>query len=70
MAYNPHCLSDSIEFIFSMLVRNIKDIFLAKVEPGGMNYPEWRVIKIQNQAGKFRKSLLKNIVSEMAKVKD
>ena len=60
--------NNPIEFIFSMLSRHLKDLYWVKIEPKGLEYQEWRITKLQNQADKFAKSLLKNIIKEMSEI--
>src|SRR4030042_6905433 len=60
--------NNPIEFIFSMLSRHMKDLYWVKIEPKGLEYQEWRITKLQNQADKFAKSLLKNIIKEMSEI--
>ena len=60
--------NNPIEFIFSMLSRHMKDLYWVNIEPKGLEYQEWRITKLQNQADKFAKSLLKNIIKEMSEI--
>ena len=63
------CIKNSPkEFIFTMLSRHLKDLYWAKIEPNGLDYQEWRITKLQNQAGKFSKNLLKSVINDMSEI--
>lgn len=57
---------EPVEFVFSMLTRQVRDIYWAKVDPKTMEYPEWRVGKFKRLASKYSIEELENLIEEMS----
>ena len=53
------------EFVFALLARHVRDLFWAK-SAGSMPYPSWRIQKLKNQAGKFTKEELEDIIKSLS----
>lgn len=56
------------ELILYLLSKHVRDLYWVSLENSSLNYPDWRILKLQNQAGKFKKGLLKNIIGELAEI--
>lgn len=59
--------NEPAEFLFSMLARQLRDIYWAKFDPKTMEYPVWRIGKLKNLASKYDKDELEMLIDEMAK---
>lgn len=57
---------DPIEFVFTLLVRQLRDLYLLKIDPNALSYPPWRLTKLRRQASKFTEPLLREIIREIA----
>jgi hypothetical protein len=63
------CIKNSPkEFVFTMLVRHLKDLYWARIDPKGLEYQEWRITKLQNQAEIFGRKILKDVINELAEI--
>lgn len=56
------------EFIFSLIVGRVKELYWIKIDEKALNYPSWRLNKLKFQAKKFKKKMLKEIIDELAKI--
>src|SRR3990170_2603019 len=54
------------EFIFALLARHLRDLYLAKVAPQKLWYQPWRVQKLKRQASLFKEDQLKEIIFSLA----
>jgi DNA polymerase III delta subunit len=59
--------NDAIEFVFSLLGSQLRNLYWIKVDPKSLNLPSWRLGKLKRQASHFTEVQLKNIISEMSK---
>lgn len=55
-------------FVFALLAKHLKDLIILKLDKEVLEYPKWRIAKLESQAGKFSLSDLKKIISEMSKI--
>ena len=53
------------EFVFALLARHVRDLYWAKTG-SPLPLPPWRAQKLKNQAGKFTKGLLEEIIKSLA----
>lgn len=53
------------EFIFTLLINHILDLYWVKCEPSKIPYPSWRVAKLEKQADLFTIKDLKRIFKKM-----
>ena len=61
-------INERIEFVFSLLVRQIRDIYWVKIDKGSIGYPSWRLKKLNTQGKNFSKNLLKEIIKDFSKI--
>lgn len=59
---------EPIEFVFSLLARQLRDVYWIKVDPSTAPYPSWRIGRLKRQASKFTKQQLKNLISDLAEI--
>lgn len=59
--------NEPLELVFFLLVKQVRDIYWAKVDPKTLPYPSWRMGKLKNLASKFNEKLLKKIINDFAK---
>ena len=57
---------EPVEFIFALLARHLRDLYLAKVAPQKLWYQPWRVQKLKRQASLFKEDQLKEIIFSLA----
>ncbi|KKQ52696.1 hypothetical protein A2865_00125 [Candidatus Woesebacteria bacterium RIFCSPHIGHO2_01_FULL_39_17] len=55
-----------LEFVFSLLAKQVRDLYWIKVDSKSMTYPEWRIVKLKVQANKFTNLQLTNLISLLA----
>jgi len=56
------------EFVFSLLAKQIRDLFWVKVDPKTISYPLWRKRKLERQALRFTKEKLVETITELAEI--
>lgn len=56
------------EFIFSLIVGRVKELYWIKIDEKALKYPSWRLNKLKFQAKKFKKEMLKEIIDELSKI--
>lgn len=59
---------EPVEFVFALLARHLRDLYLAKVAPQKLWYQPWRVQKLKRQASLFKEDRLKEIISSLAQM--
>ncbi|HJX45560.1 MAG TPA: hypothetical protein VJ399_00100 [Patescibacteria group bacterium] len=59
---------EPIEFVFLLLARQLKDLYLVKMEPSSIPYASWRVKKLEFQSSKFTLNKLKRIIGLLAEI--
>ena len=57
---------DPVEFLFTLLVRHLRDLYWLKIDPKALNYPSWRLSKLKRQASRFSEKVLKSIIADLA----
>jgi DNA polymerase III delta subunit len=65
---NESVKSDPIELIFSILTGYLKDLYLFLNSKKGLNYPPWRIQKIELLSSKFGKERLNEVINELANI--
>lgn len=71
-----HCLEllhevivyEPIEFVFALLVKQVRNLFWVKVSPQGLPFPTWQVDRLKSQTSRFGNGQLENIISELSKI--
>jgi len=53
------------EFVFALLARHVRDLYWAKTD-SPLPVPSWRAQKLKNQAGKFTKGALEEIIKSIS----
>lgn len=56
------------EFIFSLLIGRVKNLYWTLIDEKALGYPTWRMDKLKYQANKFSKDKLKKIINEFSKI--
>lgn len=54
------------EFVYALLARHLKDLYVAKQSINLLEYPMWRKRKLSSQSSKFENDKLKKAVEELA----
>jgi len=57
---------EPVEFVFALLAKHLRDLYLAKISPQKLWYQPWRVQKVKKQASFFKQDQLKEIISSLA----
>lgn len=60
--------NEPLEFVFSLLARQIRDLYWLKIDSKGPGYPDWRLKKLNTQSVKFSPEKLKDVISVLAKI--
>ena len=60
--------NDPVELVFTILIGQLRDIFLALYSDEILPYPPWRLGNIKRQAGFFGKEKIKMTIDELAKI--
>lgn len=60
--------SDPVELIFSILISQLKNIFLTLYSEKPLPYPPWRLQNIKKQVDKFGKEKIKMTIDELAEI--
>lgn len=56
------------EFIFALMAKQIKNLYVVKLDSKGQSLPGWQVAKLKRQADRFSLEKLENIIEELAKI--
>jgi DNA polymerase III delta subunit len=57
---------DAPEFVFSLLVRQVRDMYYLKVAPDSLDYPSWRKNKLLNQMRKYKDGQLEKLIIKLS----
>lgn len=57
--------NESIEFLFAMLARQVRDIYWARVDPKTLGYPSWRIGKLKKLASRYTKNDLEKLIEKL-----
>ena len=60
--------TEPLEFIFSLLVKHVRDLYWVSQDASEIPYPSWRVLKLEKQSSMFTPQLLKNIIKELSDI--
>jgi DNA polymerase III delta subunit len=60
--------AEPVEFVFSLIAKQVRDLYWVTIDDSSLPYPNWRVGKLKKQASKFTKEQLKNIIHELAEL--
>jgi DNA polymerase III delta subunit len=60
--------SEPIELVFAMLARHLRDLYWALFYPETAGFPSWKLKKLQNQAKKFGKGKIKELIGKLAQI--
>ena len=65
-----HKAADTIsyEFIFAMLAKQLRDLYIFKVDPKNTGFGDWKKSKLSHQSLKFSEELIREIINEMAEI--
>lgn len=58
----------SLELIFFMLARHLKDLYWVRKAPSSIPYPSWRVQKLESQSNKYNEVKLKDALSQLLSI--
>jgi DNA polymerase III delta subunit len=59
---------EPIEFIFSLLARQMRDLYWISCDPAQITYPSWRLNKLKIQSKKFTPGKLKELIAELSDI--
>lgn len=59
---------ESVELVFAILVKHVRDLYWVKVDEAGLPYPDWRVLKIMKQADKFTIEKLQETINVLSEI--
>lgn len=62
------CENEPPEFVFSLLCKQLRDLYWVKINASNIPYPSWRVEKLERQANRFSKLQLKETINEFAEM--
>jgi len=73
---SKHCLKlfhnliekDNIEYVFAILVKHIKDLYIVKKDVNYLSYPFWRIQKLKYQSSKYSEIKLEKIIEILATI--
>lgn len=57
---------DAVEFIFTLIARQVRDMYFLKVAPESIDYPSWRKGKLMNQMRKYKEGQLEKLIIEIS----
>lgn len=56
------------EFVFNLLSRYLRDLYWTELDKGSMPYPSWRVGKLTQQAKRFKKDQIRELIRIFAEI--
>lgn len=59
---------DAPEFLFSLIARQLKDVYWVKVDPRSTGFADWKISKLKYQADKFSEEKLKTFIGRLAEI--
>lgn len=59
---------EPVEFIFTLIARQIRDLYWVKVDPKSFNLPSWRLSKLKVQSSKFTEEQLISLINKMSEI--
>lgn len=59
---------DAPEFLFSLIARQLKDVYWVKVDPRSTGFPDWKLNKLKYQADKFTEEKLRMFINRLAEI--
>ena len=65
-----HRLADNQpgELIMYLLARLLRDLYLLKIDAKALTYPDWRILKLDNQAKEFSLKKLNRLIKKLSEV--
>lgn len=57
-----------IEFIFSLIAKQFRDLYWAKIGATGNQIPGWKLLKFKTAASKFSEEQLKEIIGKLSEI--
>lgn len=57
---------EPIEMIFAVLIKHVTDLLRIKIDPKSMHYPDWRMMKLENQSEKYSLPELKGTIKNLS----
>lgn len=60
--------TESMEFIVALMARQFRDLYWVLEDQRTMTYPSWRLNKLSNQARKYTKLVLGDIIHSLAEI--
>ncbi|OGM20191.1 hypothetical protein A2714_01170 [Candidatus Woesebacteria bacterium RIFCSPHIGHO2_01_FULL_38_9] len=60
--------NEPAEFVFSLLAKQLRDLYWVKTDSSSIPYPSWRVGKLKGQSSKFTTHQLTNLISNFAEI--
>ncbi|MBN1168395.1 hypothetical protein JXA63_00740 [Candidatus Woesebacteria bacterium] len=64
--FNKLIETDAPEFIFTLIVRQVRDMYYLKIAPESIDYPSWRKNKLTAQMRKYKDGQLERFLKKLA----
>lgn len=61
-------INEPKEFVFSLIVGRIKELYWLSIDEKALNYPSWRINKLKSQLKKFSDNNLSNLVKKLSEI--
>ena len=58
--------NESVELVFAMLGRHLRDLYWTKIDSKSVLYPPWRVERLKSSSSKFANGQLERIIAKVA----
>jgi len=58
--------NEPIEKVFTLIVNQVKDLYLVKIDSTSVDYPSWRLSKLKQQSVKFDTYILELLIKALA----
>ncbi len=59
---------EPVEFVFALLAKQVRDLWLLKKDPKGTAIPSWKKSRMVSQASRFTEDSLRGFYSELAEI--
>lgn len=60
--------TEAVELIFTMLARQVKDLYWIMMDEKSTGYPSWRIGKLKSQAKRFTQKQLESFINELSEI--
>src|SRR6185369_4746558 len=60
--------TEAVELVFALIARQMKDLYLVKMDTNSVQIPSWKASKLKSQANAFTAEELKHFISSLADI--